>query len=79
MKRNHTILLAALCAVALAGCGSRDGNSGDPLAQQRKDVMGSPAPPAEQAKIAAMQAEQAQKMQSAQAAGQAAAQKSGKP
>ena len=75
MKRNHILVLAALGAALLAGCNNHSSDSGDSLAQQRKDVMGSPAPPEEQAKIAAMQAEQAQKMRDAQAA----AQKQGKP
>ncbi|BDI30075.1 hypothetical protein CCAX7_21260 [Capsulimonas corticalis] len=80
MDRARILLLTALCIVALAGCGRHDNNSTDDLAQQRKDVMGSPAPASERAKIDAMRAKQAQDMAAAQAAAQANAGKTpGKP
>ena len=74
MKRYGILIAAASCAAVLAGCGKQAGG-GDALDQQRKDVMGAPAPPGEQAKIAAMQAQQQQKLKDAQAASQ----KQGKP
>lgn len=50
----------------LAGCSKQAASSDDgSLDQQRKDVMGAPAPASERAKIAAWQAQQQQKMQNA--------------
>jgi hypothetical protein len=61
-KIDWAIAVAAgvLAALSVAGCSSK-ATPPDDLTQQRKDVMGAPAPASEMAGIAAKQAEAAQK------------------
>jgi hypothetical protein len=73
MRRRSIIGIVAAGAVllssALTGC-SKTTSSSDSLDQQKKDVMGAPAPASAQAEIARMQARQQQQMQQAPQAAQ---------
>ncbi|MCW3060219.1 MAG: hypothetical protein JWQ02_2040 [Capsulimonas sp.] len=77
-------LAAGIALVVFAGgCSSKSGPSTDDLAQQRKDVLGTPPPPgAAEAMAAKMRAQgmanQQQAQQAAQQQAQQAAQQGGK-
>ena len=67
-RKLSVLLIAGIALAAVtAGC-SHQASGGDSLAQQRANVMGSPAPPAVRAQIDAQMASQRAAQQAAQQA-----------